>query len=212
MQGPRDRSVKSAPPRSFLEMRVKITIISCSLLTVIFTACGGAAATPTGPSAAGEPGARSAFFALTSPVGVDGGTMPAGYTCDGAGSSLPLSWSNAPAGTREFALLMTTLPGDGTTKWNWVLYNIPGTLSSLQENSRATGTAGLGSDGPIVGYQPPCSQGPGLKLYTITLYALSASPRLSVPASQVTGSVLASAISSITLGSASLTLGYTRPR
>jgi len=42
-------------------------------------------------------------FTLTSPAGVDGGTLPSEYTCDGAGSTIALSWSNAPSGTREFA-------------------------------------------------------------------------------------------------------------
>ena len=59
-------------------------------------------------------------------------------------------------------------------------------------------------------YDPPCSQGPGPKIYTFTLYALSASPDL--PAGeQVTGPALTNAISSITLGKASLSLGYSRP-
>jgi phosphatidylethanolamine-binding protein (PEBP) family uncharacterized protein len=71
------------------------------------------------------------------------------------GASLPLAWSNAPAGTREFALLMTTLPRDGTTKWNWVLYGIPAPATNLPRNSVGVGTAGLGSDGPALGYQPP---------------------------------------------------------
>jgi formylglycine-generating enzyme required for sulfatase activity/phosphatidylethanolamine-binding protein (PEBP) family uncharacterized protein len=151
-------------------------------------------------------------FALTSDAGADGGTLLADYTCDGTGSSPALSWSNAPAGTQEFALLMTTLPGDGTTKWNLVLYGIPGTTTGLIKNSSGVGIAGVGSDGPTMAYQPPCSQGPGAKRYTFTLYALSASPQLPDAANEVTGAVLTQAISSITLGSASITLSYTRPK
>ncbi|MEI6205578.1 MAG: SUMF1/EgtB/PvdO family nonheme iron enzyme [Desulfuromonadales bacterium] len=150
-------------------------------------------------------------FSLTSDAGVDGGTLPADYTCDGTGSSPQLSWSHAPSGTQQFALLMTTLPGDGTTKWNWVLYSIPGTTTSLAKNSSGVGIPGVGSDGPAMAYQPPCSKGPGSKLYTFTLYALSVSPTLPSSVNQVTGAVLTSAISSITLGSASLNLSYSRP-
>jgi hypothetical protein len=98
--------------------------------------------------------------------------------------TIALSWSNAPAGTREFALMMTTLPGLGTTKWNWVLYGIPATAAGLAKNSSGIGTLGVGSDGPQAAYQPPCSQGPGAKLYTYTQYALSASPTLPVAAGQ----------------------------
>jgi phosphatidylethanolamine-binding protein (PEBP) family uncharacterized protein len=152
----------------------------------------------------------SKSFTLTSTAGVQGGTLPADYTCDGTGSTIALSWSGAPAGTKEFALLMTTLPGDGTTKWNWVFYGIPGTATGLARDSYGVGTPGVGSDGPIVGYQPPCSQGTGVKLYTFTIYALSGAPALAVPSSQVTGAVLANAIAPLTLASASLDLGYSR--
>ena len=69
---------------------------------------------------------------------------------------------------------------------------------------------GAGSDGPGTVYDPPCSQGPGAKLYTYTLYALSGSPTFSVPASQVTGQMVTDAISGLTLGSANLNLSYTR--
>lgn len=149
-------------------------------------------------------------FTLTSPVDVDGGSLPIEYTCDGKGSSIALNWTNVPSGTQEFALLMTTLPVDGSTKWNWILYNIPATLTSLSKDSLGIGTLGVGSDGPNAAYQPPCSKGPGAKVYTFTLYALSSSPHLSVPAKNVTGAILTQAISSITLGKASLSLSYSR--
>jgi uncharacterized protein (TIGR03437 family) len=159
----------------------------------------------------GLTGNPTAAFALTSTAGVNNGLLPADYTCDGTGSTLPLSWSNAPLGTKEFAVLMTTLPGDGTTKWNWVLYHIPATVTSLTKDSFLVGTLGVGSDGPGTIYNPPCSQGPGAKLYTYTLYALSAAPTFSVPATQVNGQLVTDAISSLTLATATLNLSYSRP-
>jgi uncharacterized protein (TIGR03437 family) len=155
-------------------------------------------------------GTSAGSLTLTSSAGSNGGTLPSEYTCDGSGATIPLSWSNAPKGTKEFALLMTTLPGDGTTKWNWVLYGIPANLTSLPKDTFMVGTLGVGSDGPGQVYNPPCSQGPGAKLYTYTLYALSASPVFSVAASQVNGSLVTSAIAGITLGSAKLNLSATR--
>ena len=163
----------------------------------------------TVPATTATPG-NSGSFTLASPAGQAGGTLPAEYTCDGRGSTIPLTWTGAPAGTREFALLMTTLPGDGTTKWNWVLYGIPGTASSLPKDAFGVGTVGVGSDSPNVEYDPPCSQGPGAKIYTYTLYALSGAPALPATPSQVTGKVLTDAIAPLTLGSATLSLGYTR--
>jgi phosphatidylethanolamine-binding protein (PEBP) family uncharacterized protein len=181
------------------------------ILVATAAACGGGGSSPAAPTQT-PPSQAGGTFTLTSPAASDGGTLPAEYTCDGAGSSIALSWSNAPSGTREFALMMTTLPGDGTTKWNWVLYAIPAAATGLAKNSSGVGTPGVGSDGPQAAYQPPCSQGPGAKLYTFTLYALSASPSLPASASQVTGAVLTGAIANITLGSASLKLSYTRPQ
>jgi phosphatidylethanolamine-binding protein (PEBP) family uncharacterized protein/Spy/CpxP family protein refolding chaperone len=154
--------------------------------------------------------AQNQIFSLTSDAVVDGGRLPAEYTCDSTGSSPALSWSGAPAGTEEFALLMTTLPGDGTTKWNWVLYGIPASTSSLARNTVGVGTVGTGSHGTIMTYDPPCSVGPGDKVYTFTLYALSGPPSLPGDASKVTGPVLTDAISSVTLGKASLDLTYAR--
>jgi uncharacterized protein (TIGR03437 family) len=149
-------------------------------------------------------------FTLTSTAGTDGGTLPADYTCDGTGSTLPLQWFNAPAGTSEFAILLSTIPAPGQLKYDWVLYHIPATVTSLAKDSFLVGTVGLGDDGPGTVYDPPCSQGPGAKLYTITVYALGSPPTFTVPASQVTGELVATAISGITLGSATLNLSYSR--
>lgn len=149
-------------------------------------------------------------FSLTSDAGPDGSTLPIEYSCDGSGATPALSWSGAPAGTQEFALMMTTVPVDGSTRWNWVLYSIPGTTTGLFRSSTGVGIVGTGSHGTIMMYDPPCPQGPGAKTYTITLYALSTSPSLPASADQVTGEVLTSAISSITLGKASLSMSYSR--
>jgi phosphatidylethanolamine-binding protein (PEBP) family uncharacterized protein len=149
-------------------------------------------------------------FVLSSDAGSDGGTMPDEYSCDGSGSSPALSWSGAPDGTTEFALMMTTLPVDGSTRWNWVLYHIPGTATGIARNGSAIGILGTGSHGTVMMYDPPCSQGPGAKVYTFTLYALSASPVLPASPGEVTGPVLTNAISSITLGRASLDLNHAR--
>ena len=182
------------------------TTYSCSVTATNSAGTGAASSVVSVTPVAGTAGSLS----LTSSAGAEGGTLPVEFTCDGTGSSPPLAWSNPPAGTQEFALLMTTLPGDGTTKWNWVLHGIPATVRSLSKDSFGIASAGVGSDGPFAGYQPPCSQGPGAKTYTFTLYALSAAPALGSQ-SPVSGSTLSSALSGITLGTATLNLNYTRP-
>ncbi len=153
----------------------------------------------------------NAVFSFSSSAASDGGVLPSTYTCDGASSTLPLSWSGAPSGTASYALIMSTIPGPGSIKYNWLLYNIPSTASGLLTNSSGVGTLGFADDGAGLAYAPPCSSGAGTKYYTYTLYALSGAPDLSAySASQVTGAVLSSAIASKTLATTSFTLSNTR--
>lgn len=182
--------------------------LPCAALLAL-AACQGPASGPQGAPDGGAADGRSAAFTLTSSSFMDGGTLPVDFTCDGAGRSPPLSWSDAPPGTAEYALLMTTLARDGL-KWNWVLHSIPAAAASLAAGSMGVGVAGITSDGPNLTYYPPCSQGPGAKEYTFTIYALSAHPELPMPASKVTGGVLGAAIGAITLASSKLTVSYTR--
>lgn len=149
-------------------------------------------------------------FTLTSSEFQDQGTLSAEHTCDGAGSSPPLSWAGVPAGTAELALLMTTVAKDGL-KWNWVLYHLPASTTSLAVGAMGVGTAGLTSDGPALAYSPPCSKGPGAMSYTFTLHALPAAPTFSVPASQITGQVVTDAVDKLVIASSQLTVSYTRP-
>ena len=63
--------------------------------------------------------------------------------------------------------LMSTLPGDGTTKWNWVVYAIPASTISLARggtgggtNSGTTGAAGAATAGVVAKQRvPPDGQG-----------------------------------------------------
>lgn len=149
-------------------------------------------------------------FVLTSASFQDKGTLPATYTCDGAGTSPPLAWSGVPKGTQELALVMSTMARDGK-KWNWVLYRIPTTARELVPGETKVGTFGITSDGPNLAYSPPCSQGPGAKEYTFTLFALGAAASVPAQPSQVTGAVLEEAAGKALLASTSLTVSYTRP-
>ncbi|MBN2477302.1 MAG: hypothetical protein JXB62_22035 [Pirellulales bacterium] len=117
-------------------------------------------------------------FVLHSPEVVAGGTLPRDYTGDGTSSTLPLQWSGAPAKTRSLAVIMHHIPPENGAKWYWVLYDIPASTTSLPKNVTGIGTLGSNSVTRRVGYAPPHSKGPGPKKYTYTVYALSASPRV----------------------------------
>lgn len=152
---------------------------------------------------------RSGNFILSSAVVKEGGALPAEFTGDGAGISPPLEWRGAPAGTQSFAVVMDHLAPGNEMKCYWTLWDIPATATSLPKNSREIGKLGAGFKGAL-GYEPPHSQGPGEKRYTIHLYALSAAPQL--PAGRnVTRDTLLAAIKDLVLDSADLNVTYTRP-
>ena len=186
------------------------------MLVFFLTALTGCDRTPAAPPpatpdpAAGLAGGASGFT-LTSPGLSDGGRLPADYTCDGTRSTLALTWSGAPAETTSYAVIMHHTPGPLDVHWYWVVYNIPASVTSLPKNMTGIGTLGTNSVSKRQEYTPPCSKGPGDKIYIYTVYALSTRPQLSLPASQVTRAVLLSAIKDITLASAELHVVYARP-
>ena len=149
-------------------------------------------------------------FVLCSPEVAEGGMLPKDYTGDGSSATLPLQWSEAPAGTRSFAVIMHHIPGPGATKWYWVLYNIPTDVTKLPKNVRGIGTLGNNSVNRELSYAPPHSKGPGPKKYTYTVYALSAAPRISVAPEDVGRDALLAAMKGSILATAELNVIYTR--
>ncbi|MBV9330428.1 MAG: YbhB/YbcL family Raf kinase inhibitor-like protein, partial [Alphaproteobacteria bacterium] len=59
--------------------------------------------------------------------------------CSGANRSPALEWRGVPQGTRSFALTMFDLDEHGSPSgwWHWVLYDLPGTVTRLEENAGA---------------------------------------------------------------------------
>jgi Raf kinase inhibitor-like YbhB/YbcL family protein len=112
----------------------------------------------------------------------DGGTIPDQYVMVAAGGkniSIPLSWKNAPAGTKSFALSIVD-PHPVAQNWvHWLVVNIPASVASLAEGASRKnmppGAVELKNSFGDVGYggpQPP--RGSGKHPYVVTLYALSA--------------------------------------
>jgi len=161
------------------------------------------------PQATPAPAATAGSFVLRSPEVANGGTLPADYTGDGTGSTLPLQWSGAPAETKSYALLMHHLDPEGVTKSYWILYNIPANVTSLPKNAKGIGTLGASFKG-IVGYEPPHSKGPGQKTYVLTLYALTAAPEITAASARVTYEVVVAAMQGKILASTDLSVTYTR--
>jgi len=150
-------------------------------------------------------------FTLTSSVVAEGDTLPIEYTGFGAGATLPLEWSGAPATTASYALIMHHVASPTDIHWYWVLYNIPPDVESLPKNVTGVGKLGNNSVNGRMEFTPPHSQGPGPKTYTLTLYALSQEPVITVADSLVNRAVMLDAIEDITLDSAVLHVVYSRP-
>ncbi|MFN8413918.1 MAG: YbhB/YbcL family Raf kinase inhibitor-like protein [Anaerolineales bacterium] len=195
-------------------MKIKMISLVLFLLTACSLKPGNPPPTPPNPATNSTPVydsiSSNGIFMLTSSAVEEGGALPKEFTCDGASATLPLSWKDAPEGTKSFAVIMHHIPGPGDSHWYWVLYNIPAEVTSLEKNSMNVGILGNNSVNGETTYAPPCSKGPGEKVYTYTVYALSAEPQLSVSPSDVTRDVLLNAIKDITLASAALNVTYTR--
>ncbi len=147
----------------------------------------------------------------TESTGVTNGVLATKYTCDGSSVSPPISWANPPSGTKSFAVTMHHIPPTGDKHVYYLLYNIPSTVTALTENNTTVGLFGINTVNGKTSYSPPCSQGPGAKMYVLTVYALSAEPVFSVAQSKITMDILLAAISKTTLGSSAIEVNYTRP-
>jgi hypothetical protein len=101
--------------------------------------------------------------------------------CDGQNLSPALSWSNAPQGTKSFAIMMVDPDGQkGLGVNHWVAYGIPGSKTGLKEGEASAPTPDIvgGANTQNTGlYAGPCPPH-GLRPhhYIITLVATDLDP------------------------------------
>jgi Raf kinase inhibitor-like YbhB/YbcL family protein len=133
-------------------------------------------------------------FTLTSSDIANGKKIPEAqafnsFGCTGRNVSPALSWSNVPAGTKSFALLVYDPDAPtGSGWWHWVAYNIPADAMSLPadagdpKKNLMPGAAVQGrTDFGTPGYGGPCPPPGKPHHYYFRLYALKV-PKLVVPA------------------------------
>jgi phosphatidylethanolamine-binding protein (PEBP) family uncharacterized protein len=147
-------------------------------------------------------------FALSS-ADVVGGRLSIECTCDGKGRSPALKWTEGPKGTKAFAVVMHHVPPEGGAHVYMLVANIPATARGLGSGDTKSGTWGQNTVNRRNEYTPPCSKGPGDKVYAVTLYALSAEVVLPEARSLTRDSLLA-AIKGTTLATATLDVKYAR--
>ncbi len=162
------------------------------------------------PQSAPEPAPKPAAtgFALSSPDVTDG-RLSIECTCDGKSRAPALSWGTPPEGTKAFAVVMHHITRDNDTHVYMVVANLPAAMRELRSGDATLGNWGQNTVNRKNAYAPPCSQGPGDKTYTITLYSLSAEAVL--PRDKpLTRDALLAAIKDTTLGTATLDVKYAR--
>ena len=146
-------------------------------------------------------------FTLRSSNFTANGSIPRKYTCEGSDTSPALAWSDAPAGTKSFALIVDDPdapdPKAPRMTWvHWVLYDIPAATTALPEgiapDALPAGTGQGLNDWKRTGYGGPCPP-IGRHRYFHKLYALDAvlsdlgSPTKAQLEQAMQGHVLASA-------------------
>jgi len=183
---------------------VFVSILSCSKSTSINSNTNSTTPLPT---------TIAKQLVFTGNGFANNGNYPKLYTCDSSGFSPGLQWSNAPTGTTSYAITMHHFPPTYPTEDKHVylvLYNIPSTVKSLTDNSKSIGVFGINTVDRKNSYTPPCSQGPGAKVYILTIYALNAAPTISVSSAQVTMDVLLAGMRNKIIDSTVMTVTYTR--
>jgi hypothetical protein len=139
------------------------------------------------PAAAAEPFVlHSSAFEDNGKLGLkNAGSNKANPNCLGGNVSPPLSWSDPPAGTKSFALLMVDPEGrGGLGVIHWVAYGIPASVTGFAEGEVSgpsdkyiggKGTAGLSH------YTGPCTPPGDWHHYTFTLIATDLDPKALAP-------------------------------
>ena len=104
-----------------------------------------------------------------------------GFGCTGENTSPQLSWSNAPEGTKSFAITMYDPDAPtGSGWWHWVVFDIPSDVNELLKNAGNIEKGLMPKDAiqsltnyGVPGYGGPCPpENHGLHQYIITVHAL----------------------------------------
>ena len=109
---------------------------------------------------------------LTSDAFQNGQPIPTQYTCDGADQTPALHWSDPPAGTKSFALVIDDPDAPSGTFRHWGVFDIPASARSIGGGQKV-GTE-VTNDFGKPGYGGPCPpKGHGVHHYHFKLFALN---------------------------------------
>ena len=154
-------------------MKIQVLLrIASALALVALASCGGTSRASN--ESTGEGAVENATLTklqLTSDAFKHGQPIPTQYTCDGADQTPALHWSDPPAGTRSFALVIDDPDAPSGTFRHWGVFDIPATARSIGGGQKL-GTE-VSNDFGKPGYGGPCPpKGHGPHHYHFKLFAL----------------------------------------
>ena len=162
---------------------LRFALLSAALLTgpvpdPVFAQSAAPVAPPT-----------AAKLVVESPRLRTGEPMHKDFTPDGRNVSPAMAWSNAPAGTKAFAVVCADFGAGLPPPWvHWIIYNIPGTAKGLPEGVPIDPAAPMpadlaGATQGLNGWKRAIYRGPAppvgtTHIYYFTVYALDADLKL----------------------------------
>jgi Raf kinase inhibitor-like YbhB/YbcL family protein len=126
--------------------------------------------TVAGCGLVGAPTTFQGSFTVTSPV-INGGIIPARYTCHGAGQSPPLHWSGVPSSTKSLALVVDDAETPIAPYIYWIVFDISPTTTDIQPGQLPPGARQAINSAGHAAYDPPCPRNQEHS-YRFTVYAL----------------------------------------
>lgn len=117
------------------------------------------------------------------------GVIPKNFSCDGEDVSPALTWTEPPAGTQSFVLIVDDPDAPAGIWVHWVLYDLPaserGLLEGIAKDRQLSNGARQGkNDFGKIGYNGPCPPRGTMHRYFFKLYALDSKTQLQPGASK----------------------------
>ena len=146
--------------------------IAPALVLAALASCGaGGGADNRANGGANVENATLTRLQLTSDAFTNGQPIPAQFTCDGADQTPTLHWTDPPAGTKSFALVIDDPDAPSGTFRHWGVFDIPASARSIGGGEKV-GSEVMNDFGKP-GYGGPCPpKGHGAHHYHFKLFAL----------------------------------------
>lgn len=170
---PVDESIWYVSLPGYAHVRLLAALLAGALLPAMLAGCTSSDQPPQAPLASAPPQAYTpgVAFSVTSSAFPSNGPIPDQYTCKGAGTPPPISWSGDMKGAPVVAVVVFDPDAPGGDFNHWVVYDLPSSVTSLSSASVPPGAKqGLNSSGKV-GWTPPCPPS-GTHHYHFAVYAL----------------------------------------